>query len=769
MPTDENNWVNPQNQQVNPNWDQVVQNTGDTDDFDFSFEDSNSENGWMNNDLSWDMQDQMRRQWRSGMFLTPDEVITKSNDNIDMSSGQLDLSSTVQSQRRSGMFLTPDEEATKEETQIEGKQYSFEWAAEAQAEASEDSYLAWIDPNDVDASGDDEEIDLGNKQENDYSQDSLNEEIEDLISFWDEHQAQNKQEQQVEKPVDTPVETTIQAPVAETPAVEAPAVETTVEQTTEQNIQSTVEDTQVQDTNSTDNWNGWNSEDWLSQEDKKVEESFWTGSENISPDVDVSPETVSQNVENVINEAAEITAGNIDTNVVWVVNPDENVQPVVENDLHIENMWTDVVENWNWDLISDTWGMQQMNQDNTYVPNEAEFNQMSEILNSSSTWQIDLSNLNTEQQTVQQVEPVQESGVQLDSPVSWAETNQIDSTVQTTVNTSVETPVSMWQVEPVQNWLENQVDAELSKYEWVEPQWSVVSQEVQTNAVSNEPVAEINLDSLLPETTTNQDAIQNTEATNWSLIWVVNEWAQTEQQTQSTPQKRKKKQSWFTVLWIVLWSLFLLGALWFVASKMFPEEFAKIFKKDAIVSGLITDDGENNEDENNIDEENPDEGNLDENNITEENPDDVAWEEPDPDSLAGQLTQDDWENTWDWEGNENEENGENLDWNTETWTVAENWENSEEWTWDFDPFSEFGDLLGDTQENIEKLNNYVSSWQYYIDWWETNWKPTISTVWRKVVEMAQGELTKLENWGEIDTTAFDRMDELLKKLSTLAK
>jgi hypothetical protein len=60
------------------------------------------------------------------MFLTPDEVITKSNDNIDMSSGQLDLSSTVQPQRRSGMFLTPDEEATKEETQIEGKQYSFE-------------------------------------------------------------------------------------------------------------------------------------------------------------------------------------------------------------------------------------------------------------------------------------------------------------------------------------------------------------------------------------------------------------------------------------------------------------------------------------------------------------------------------------------------------------------------------------------------------------------------------------------------------------------
>jgi hypothetical protein len=86
--------------------------------------------------------------------------------------------------------------------------------------------------------------------------------------------------------------------------------------------------------------------------------------------------------------------------------------------------------------------MQQMNQNNSYVPNETEFNQMSEILNSSSIGQIDLSNINDDQQTVQQVEPVesvqgpvdpvqgpvdpvqepvdsvQEPTVQLDSPVS---------------------------------------------------------------------------------------------------------------------------------------------------------------------------------------------------------------------------------------------------------------------------------------------------------------------------------------------------------------
>jgi hypothetical protein len=124
---------------------------------------------------------------------------------------------------------------------------------------------------------------------------------------------------------------------------------------------------------------------------------------------------------------------------------------------------------------------------------------------------------------------------------------------------------------------------------------------------------------------------------------------------------------------------------------------------------------------------------------------------------------------WDMENTEvnnwNENIEESWDWN-ETWNNTTWWDNS---TWDFDPFAEFGDILEEAQETIEKLNGYVSSWQYYIEWWETNSKPTISTVWRKVVEMAQGELTKLENWGEIDTTAFDRMDELLKKLSDLAK
>jgi hypothetical protein len=129
------------------------------------------------------------------------------------------------------------------------------------------------------------------------------------------------------------------------------------------------------------------------------------------------------------------------------------------------------------------------------------------------------------------------------------------------------------------------------------------------------------------------------------------------------------------------------------------------------------------------------------------------------------------DNTWDWETGENWEDVDNPEWTTgDTWDWDQAWDTTETWswdTWDFDPFAEFGDILEEAKETIEKLNAYVSSWQYYIDLDTKSW--AISILWRKVMEQAQGELTKLENWEEIDTTAFDSMDKMLKKLSDLAK
>ena len=830
MPTDENNGVNPQNQQVNPtSW--------DSDDFDFSFDDSNTDQSW--SWLSWDMQDQMRRQWRSGMFLTPDEAMTKSSDDNDMSLWNIDISSTVQPQQRSGMFLTPDEEANKEESQIEWKQFSFQWAAENQAADSDDSYLAWIDPGDVEDSQDWSANDWQQEtpiQDNDYSQDKLDDEIEDLISFWDEPKADNVDQWPVAeqtaaepKQVSQPAEEQTVQPaeeVLEQPSevVEETTSEAVVEQPLEQNVELVEQPEQaveaVESNNEEQNnelnqdvqeeqssqivqdseWDNWventnidgnvvnvsqwsDSEDRLSQEDKKVEESFWTASEFVTSDIDVSPESVGQNVENVINESVDSDTQNIESNIPVDANMDAVVQPTEQNDLHIENMGTDVVENWNWDLISDTWWMQQMEQENTYVPNEAEFNQMSDILNSSSTGQIDLSNLNTEQSAEQQV-------VQ-DEPVST------DPVVE---NTQVEPVAPTMQGNITQSELENNVNDELLRFWWVDLWWQVVSQEIQPSeevqssqetqpnvVVENPNNTEINLDSLVQDTgAVNQEDAQNNVST-WSLIWAINEWEAVEQNNQSVQPiqpvqpKKKKKQSWFTVLWIFVWVIALLGLLWFAASKMFPDKFANIFKKNNLVTEyLLWDNDENNVDENNPEEINPDD--IDENNSNEENPDDVEnsgnnseVEEPDPDSLAWLLewneNSEDSELSWDvenseinnWDGNENFEAS--WDWNG-TWEDVVWWDNG---TWDFDPFAWIDEILWEAQEYIDRLNSYVASWQYYIDWWESNWNDRAKSVWSKVIEMAQAELTKLENWGEIDTTAFDRIDDLLKKLSSLVK
>lgn len=823
MPTDENNGVNPQNQQVSPS-------TSDSDDFDFNFDDSNNNQGtqawtW----LSWDMQDQMRRQWRSWMFLTPDEAITKSNEDSDMNLWNIDISSTVQPQQRSGMFLTPDEEANKEENQIEWKQYSFQWSNETQVVNdidSDDSYLAWIDPGDVEDSWDDVSDNWQENmqvQDSDYSQDKLDDEIEDLISFWDGPKAENvgqwlAVDQTVAQPEDVNKGVEIQATSSVETAVEQPvdavvqpeqSVERVELKNEEQNneliqniqewqdpqiVQDGVWNIWVENSNveggSINESKWWDSEDRLSQEDKKVEESFWTASESISSDIDVSPENVGQNVENVINEPVDTPEQNIDSDITWNVNLDVNVQPVEQNDLHIENMWTDVVENGNWDLISDVWWMQQMNQENTYVPNEAEFNQMSNLLDSSNSGQIDLSNLDSEQWLVWQNQSVQNVVPENNLQNLWTETAQMEN--------SMDNNVPIVQNNVVQSNLENNVNEELSRFDSVESQNlqqevpqevkqetpQVIQQETSQNVAVNSNSSEINLDSLVSEIEpVNQNVVLNNDASNWTLIWAVNDWVSVQQSNPAMPQKKRKKQSWFKVLFIFFWVCVLLWVGVYVASKMFPEEFSKIFNKNDPVIWYLLGDNEVNVDENNPDENNPDENN-DENNIDvvdeiniENSWDNVQDQEIDPNSLAGLL---EWDG--DWEENQNLENSWDIENNTGSWDengVWEvSWESNESWdntiwwdngTWNFDPFAWIDEILWEAQEYVDKLNAYAASGQYYFDWWENNWKPVVANVWRSIQNTAQGELTKLENWEEIDTNVFDRMDDLLKKLSDLAK
>lgn len=853
MPNDENNGVNPQNpqnQQANPNliWNQSSQSLWDSDDFDFNFDDSTS-NNQSGNWLSDDMQDQMRRQWRSWMFLTPDEAITKSNEDSDINLWNIDISSTVQPQQRSGMFLTPDEEANKEESQIEWKQYSFQWTDGNQGVNdvdSDDSYLAWIDPGDVIDSQDDisnnwqENTEI---QDNDYSQDKLDDEIEDLISFWDEHKndqweianqtiensvedgqdlQENEElntdqlENQIGQSAQDPQMMETSSNLAgngqdtvgqensiqenENPIVQnVESVPQNVEPVSQdaepvtQNTQTIQTGVATDDINSVVNSEWENTEDRLSQEDKKVEESFWSGDEPMSWDIDVSPENVSQNVENVIsdsvNTAVQNIDSNIDSNIIWNVNSDINDQSVGQNDLHIENMWTDVVENGNWDLISDVWWMQQMNQENTYVPNEAEFTQMSNLLDSSNSGQIDLSNLDTEQWFVQQDQSIQNVIPENNLQNLWTETVQMENSMDNNIPTV--------QNDVVQSNLENNVNDELSQFDSVEPQnlqpeipqeiqpvaQPEVQSEIQQEAIQDvvvnnpNPNSEINLDSLVSEIEpVDQTIVWNNDITNWTLIWSVNEWQVVNSVVQPVAQKKRKKQSWFKVLWIFLLVCVLLWVGVYVASKMFPEEFSKIINKnDPVVWFLVWDNEEVNIDENNIDENNIDEENIEEVGI-EDFWDDVQEQEIDPDSLAGLLLWDeDWDQnqdpeiSWDWEENYISDDEWEID--SETWESNEIWGDEEWWedNWDFDPFAEINDILWEAQEYVDRLNAYAASGQYYLDWGESNGKQVVANVWRSIQNTAQGELTKLENWEEIDTSVFDRMDDLLKKLSDLTK
>ena len=93
MPTDENNWVTPQQNQLgNPNlqwnwnpvnqdlWNVPTDNTWSADDFDFSFNTSDTESPvaeWVDS-VSQNMQNQVTDQWRTGMFQTPDEQLETS-------------------------------------------------------------------------------------------------------------------------------------------------------------------------------------------------------------------------------------------------------------------------------------------------------------------------------------------------------------------------------------------------------------------------------------------------------------------------------------------------------------------------------------------------------------------------------------------------------------------------------------------------------------------------------------------------------------------
>ena len=728
MPTDENNWVNPQNQQVNQNvsWDltdlwnlsapQNVNNWNvwadpvNSDDFDFNFDDSSQINNSSDslspnaNGLSWDMQDQMRRQWRSWMFLTPDENLRKDLDKSNAIDSNNFTSEWTQS--RSWMFLTPDEESKKEEMKEEWKSFVFNDPDWNNWWENEDFFLADIDPTDISEDPNDA-LDFSSDEltpEN-MTPEKLDDEIENLISFDNE---QNKQE----------------------------------------------------DSNN----------DWLAQEDKKVDQAFWTtqASDISQNSADESVTDIVENVENVISWSNEKdqrvesvaeeqqdlstvkqpeNSDEINNTINTMQNTEENDMQNTEN-LHTENInGIDIVENNDGDFVSDLW--EWTAKEDAYIPNEAEFTQMADVLNNSNSGQIDLAGLDNQQDNHQDNE--------------W--TDQINIDLQDTWNLNIEQSQKRLQDDWIGQSIPEEKDAtnfdgQLNNDVASEQQWMIDLDKIQwwisLEAITNQD---------------NQNIDQSSQDQNQSILTINSVNQSQEQISQPTKVKKKKKQSWFLVLWLA-WLCCLVVA-YYVLTKMFPDKFSNIFKNnDLIVDDLVIqeplwwmDISESSDLTENSDDVNPD--------SLAALLDDVLWNNDE--SVAENL-----ENTGDELGDELGEKNNITDWNEEEpkneiedeW--LENPDNLEnlgnlEWEWTFDPFSDVNDLLQEENENndlLEKLNEYISVWQYYNEWWIANWDNFVAKYWEYILVTATDELWKLENWEEIDTTLFERFDKLLTTLSS---
>jgi hypothetical protein len=300
----------------------------------------------------------------------------------------------------------------------------------------------------------------------------------------------------------------------------------------------------------------------------------------------------------------------------------------------------------------------------------------------------------------------------------------------------------------------------------------------------------LSLDAILDQEIQNMH-VENSNVNSVNNGWIIgNDQVQTQtwQQvfTQNTVAKKRKKQSWFTVIWIFLGVIILLWILWFAASKMFPDKFHNLFKGDVVVEYLSWNESGTDEQwtTDNIQEWNGVNNGEDQiigsdtemENLSWDSVDilewwdneewgDVAedgqeWEPIDPNSLAWLLSDENtgnnnvsWNTLGSDENGENGLNGDSVD-SSNTWS---NWEN-------FDPFTEIDNILGGNESDLDKLNDYISQWNDYKELWAKNNDKKMERYWEYIVVTATEELSKLENWEEIDNTVFSKLDEILESL-----
>ena len=792
MPTDENNWVvsqnqNPQfgsnqNQQVNPSvfWGQANQNiwgtssSWTTDDFDFNF---NVENWNVNN-------------W-------------------------------IENQSRTGMFLTQDEELQANEIKNSWQSNSFQsekFLGDTQGVSADTGF---INVNSNADSNMDNDADRIRNIDNANDQDrQIDDKIEDLISFHDDWPSNINESPLVDEKTDEKegVWNVSNDDMLWNSFQQDSDVNN---QENTDNLTMNEQDWQdVLDSSPSESLNDSQNDDWLQQEDKKVEEVFGPQDDNQNVVANDSSDNMVQNVEDLFNDTGD---NNLNWDSFWQnknLDEKENNSGIKEN-----NQGNDV------DLSGSLWSENQ--QSNNYVPNEDDYATMSNLLNSSSSWQVDLTSIdNNPQKDLNSIDdsslgldPISNSQQQVNNDVLYTDNseNNIDyqqnvqmnsNNQQTIVNGNTENSIQ-WDfntqfdntgvsfTENQEIWNNQKIDSNTvwSNFENnIDYQQNVQMDFDNQQTISDgnaENSVQWNLNNQFDNTgvsfTKNQEIWNNQEIdlnTVWSVWWpdlwnvdnntFNNQWwvpldtilNQEIQDMHIDPQsnnniqqnmdsstfqnqntmnmtKKRKKQSWIIVLIVIA----VICVLMFVAMKMFPDnKIVKIFKWNNAEYSAWSE---------NVDEWKIDEGNLGdwEQWVDDQVDDTWLWEEIDPNSIAALLSGDDemtWiDNSWDIENS----------WETilpedevfDTWTVSE----------DFDPYWQISDILDEGKSDVDRLNDYISQWNYYKDLWKERGSKSIEKYGEYIIVLATTELWKLENWEEIDSNVFNKLDGVLEVVQWL--
>lgn len=457
-----------------------------------------------------------------------------------------------------------------------------------------------------------------------------------------------------------------------------------------------------------------------------------------------------------------------------------------EESLVIENVWTSMVTNQEWDIVSDTWDLKQWQ--NSYIPNESDFQKMSDLLENSKPWQVDISNVqqNTPDNTVNEVKtaPTENKWVfNLDYVVSSLQDNKPQPSVQNNVepqavvsndvnlnqninSETIQTPVQNIQIsQPV----ENVVPEVAWNMPWQNVQPNYMWQNVQPNYVW-ENVQPNYMWQNVPQNV--QTSYVWAGVQNMQTVPPMQQPVQPVQPAQipqmATPiypnnvpyEQKNKRSAWPIVI------LFILLGLWaavFILWKMYPDVMASILWKDNIIVEYLNPGVEIWWDEEmDIDQNTWDIDELENvGNTWEVLIDELTWDEVelegeimdivdeeddiiDPDTLAAAILaadqeEEDTDSTWE--------------------NITEIHGSSIIDLGDIDTYKDLWDLIDeknfDKNEILKKLNDYKSQWTTYQKWWNDNGNQNVYKYGTYILQKCDAMIDDIEKWWEIDNNTIE--------------